>query len=101
MSDDTPVNRLYSILAAIPPGSVIAYGQLAALAGQPRRARWAGQVLSRLPADTCLPWHRVVNAQGKISQPSPQREEQIRRLRNENVEVSDSGRIDLERFGWN
>lgn len=94
-------DKLYTILAAIPAGRVISYGHLAELAGLPRRARWAGQLLHGLPADTRLPWHRVVNAQGKISLPAPHNQLQRERLLAEGVEVSASMRIDMKRFGWN
>lgn len=99
MNND-PLQQLYTVLAAVPAGRVITYGQLAAQAGYPRRARWVGQMLNRLPADTTLPWYRVVNAQGKISQPAPHNARQKERLLAENVEVSATWRIDLKRFGW-
>ena len=108
MSDTSPNHlqtdarqRLYTALAGIPAGYVISYGQLAALAGFPRRARWAGQVLKHLPADTRLPWHRVVNAQGKISlPPGPAAERQKALLEAEGVMVSDSLRINLRQYAW-
>ncbi|WP_430461842.1 MGMT family protein [Thalassolituus sp. LLYu03] len=96
-----PKERLYTALAGIPAGRVITYGQLAAQAGFPRRARWVGQVLNALPEDTQLPWHRVINAQGKISQPTPHNLRQRDRLVAEGIEVSASFRVDLNRFGWN
>ena len=61
--------RIYAVLAAIPAGVVVSYGQVAELAGLPRAARLVGRTLSALPDDTQLPWHRVVNASGKISMP--------------------------------
>ncbi|MAK90009.1 MAG: methyltransferase [Oceanospirillaceae bacterium] len=92
--------RLYTALAGIPAGYVITYGQLAALAGFSRRARWAGQVLKQLPQDSRLPWHRVINAQGKISLPGDAGEKQRALLESEGVTVSDSLRIDLSLFSW-
>ena len=53
--------RLLTVLAQVPPGRVVAFGDLARMAGYPGRARWVGQVLSKLPSTTTLPWHRVVN----------------------------------------
>ncbi|GGY45814.1 hypothetical protein GCM10011297_18220 [Bacterioplanes sanyensis] len=94
----SPQQRLYTALAAIPAGSVVTYGQLAELCGWPRRARWVGQQLKQLPADTTLPWHRVINAAGHIS--SPKADEQRRRLQVDGVEVADNGRIDLKRYQW-
>lgn len=95
--------RLYTALAAIPAGRVVTYGQLAALAGRPGGARWAGRVLSQLPKDTQLPWFRVINAQGRLSFPvgSAAALSQQGLLVREGIEFSDSGRINLKRFGLN
>lgn len=90
------------VVAAIPEGRVATYGQVAALAGWPRRPRQVGQVLKGLPEGTDLPWHRVVNAQGKVSPRGfgPEVEIQVARLRSEGVEVLDSGVLDLARLQW-
>jgi len=87
--------RLWQALASIPPGSLITYGQLAAAAGYPGRARWAGQMLSRLPADTRLPWHRVINASGCISFPpdSSSFERQSMALTTEGFDISPKGKV--------
>lgn len=93
--------RFYTVLASVPAGSVITYGQLAEQAGCPRRARWAGQMLSRLPNNSKLPWHRVVNAQGLISFPEGSERYELQRtlLESEGVEFKLNGKIDLKRFG--
>ena len=62
------------------------YGQIAALAGMPNQARLVGKTLSGLPADSKLPWHRVVNASLRISLTGSGRERQVRRLQSEHVE---------------
>jgi methylated-DNA-protein-cysteine methyltransferase-like protein len=59
--------RIYAVVARIPRGKVATYGQVAALADLPRQARLVGYALNVLPADTRVPWHRVVNARGEIS----------------------------------
>jgi methylated-DNA-protein-cysteine methyltransferase-like protein len=64
----TPPERIWQVVALIPPGKVASYGQVAALAGMPRHARLVGRTLRELPAGSKLPWHRVVNAAMKISQ---------------------------------
>ncbi len=61
--------RLFLALAQIPPGRVITYGELARRAGMPSGARLVGRILGELPEDSGLPWHRVINAQGKLSFP--------------------------------
>lgn len=61
--------RIWTVVAAIPVGRVATYGQVAELAGLPRGARAVGLAMARLPAGTRLPWHRVINATGKVSIP--------------------------------
>ncbi|WP_201276986.1 MGMT family protein [Microbulbifer sp. ALW1] len=86
-------------LAQVPSGRVVTYGGLAELAGLPRAARLVGQTLRKLPKDTRLPWHRVLNAQGRISLPEPGAQRQIRRLESEGI-VLIKGRVDLGRYRW-
>lgn len=59
--------RVLFILAQLPYGSVISYGELAKQAGHPNYARLVGQILKKLPIETTLPWHRVVNSKHRIS----------------------------------
>ncbi len=59
---ETPEERIWQVVAMIPPGKVATYGQVAALAGMPAHARFVGRTLANLPSGTGLPWHRVVNA---------------------------------------
>ena len=96
-----PEQRIYAVLAAIPTGTVVTYGQVAELAGLPRAARLVGRTLSKLPGDSSLPWHRVINASGSISLPedSPGFEQQKKRLQEEDVVVT-GGRISLKQFRW-
>ncbi|TGD74093.1 MGMT family protein [Mangrovimicrobium sediminis] len=89
--------RIWQVVALIPRGKVATYGDVAAQAGLPGAARRVGRALKGLPTDTRIPWHRVVNAAGRISLPGGagrQRE----RLEAEGVEFHDSGRINLKRF---
>lgn len=99
-SDTDPIaQRVWQMVAAIPPGKVSTYGRVAAHAGLPQSARRVGRILSRLPSDTSLPWHRVINAHGRISLPpdSDGYRLQVERLRDEGVTIL-AGRIDLRRF---
>lgn len=59
--------RVLFILAQLPYGSVIGYGELAKQAGHPGYARLVGQILKKLPTHTTLPWYRVVNSKQRIS----------------------------------
>ncbi|MFQ5635972.1 MAG: MGMT family protein [Gammaproteobacteria bacterium] len=93
--------RIWNVVAAIPRGRVASYGQVAELAGIGRGARMVGWALGQAPDRAALPWHRVLNAQGKISIPegSASRAEQLSRLADEGVPVND-GRVDMRRYRW-
>lgn len=92
--------RIYAMVDSIPRGCVATYGQIAEEAGLARRARLVGRALRILPPKSELPWHRVVNAQGRISDRPGSIALQRRRLQREGVHFNARGRIDLERFGW-
>lgn len=78
--------RIWQIVASIPSGQVASYGQIATLAGLPGYARFVGTTLGKLPQNTSLPWHRVVNASLHIAPRNSDRmREQKRRLRQEGV----------------
>ncbi|MFW2404789.1 MAG: MGMT family protein [Gammaproteobacteria bacterium] len=93
--------RIWNVVYAIPEGCVATYGQVAELAGIGRGARMVGWALGQAPDRGTLPWHRVLNAQGKISIPpgSRARAEQIRRLTAEGIVVND-GKVDMRRYKW-
>ena len=87
-------------IRAIPRGTVMAYGDVAAAAGFPGRARLVARILSE--SDGGLPWHRVLRSDGRIAFPpgSPDFDEQVQRLRAEGVRV-ENGRVKLRRSGPN
>ncbi len=91
----------FQVLASIPVGKVTSYGKVAELAGMGRGARLVGRWLGQLPDGTRLPWHRVLNSQGKLSLPpeSTSGAEQRRRLMAEGVLVR-NGRVNLRQHGW-
>lgn len=94
--------RLMAVVTRIPRGRVASYGQVAELAGLPGQARQVGYALRALPADTRVPWHRVVNAGGTLSpraDPDAVRW-QRHRLAAEGVRFDAAGRIELERYRW-
>ena len=101
MSDIEPEQRVYAVLAMIPRGSVVTYGQVAELAGLPRAARLVGRTLRNLPEKSNLPWHRVINSSGKISLPpnSDGFKKQKTRLQDEGLLV-DGSRISLAKYRW-
>ena len=78
--------RIWQVVVSIPKGHVASYGQIAKIAGLPGYARFVGTTLGKLPRDTRLPWHRVVNASLAIAPRGGGRMlEQKRRLRDEGV----------------
>ena len=78
--------RIWQVVVGIPKGYVASYGQIAKIAGLPGYARFVGTTLGKLPRDTPLPWHRVVNASLAIAlRGSGRMLEQKRRLRDEGV----------------
>jgi len=95
--DPSPILRA---IRSIPVGCVASYGELAARAGLPGRARMVGHILSGLP-EAKLPWHRVLRSDGRIAFAPGSRSfrEQVRRLAGEGVIVV-RGRVDLSRHGW-
>lgn len=94
------VHAIWEVVLLVPPGRVATYGQVAHEAGLPGRARLVGKALKLLPDDSPVPWHRVLNASGRISLPAGgPRELQSSLLSAEGVEVRE-GRVDLKRFRW-
>ncbi|MGC3981083.1 MAG: MGMT family protein [Steroidobacteraceae bacterium] len=93
---------IYAAVRQIPKGRVATYGQIAELAGLPRQARQVGYALHSLPPRSTVPWHRVVNSQGKISLrgAGDADSRQKLRLQSEGVKFSKSGAIDLKLYRW-
>ncbi|ATS19152.1 methyltransferase [Parathermosynechococcus lividus PCC 6715] len=94
---------IYQLVQQIPCGYVATYGQVAALCGWPRHARFVGYALYQVAPDSEIPWHRVVNAQGKVSlswRRGGSDELQRWRLEAEGVVFNANGRINLRRYGW-
>lgn len=109
----SPPNRIlfnqqvWSLVKQIPAGKVASYGQIAALLSPPGGmdaksylafgARWVGGAMADCPDS--VPWQRVVNAQGKISQrPGAQKQREL--LEAEGVEFDERDKIDLKVYGW-
>ncbi|RKN85928.1 MGMT family protein [Paenibacillus ginsengarvi] len=91
--------RVIDTIRAIPEGSVMTYGQIAAQSGSPRAARQVVRILHSSSRAHRLPWHRVINGKGEVAlQDDEARFMQIALLRGEGVDVDDDGHVDLERF---
>ena len=88
------------IMQSIPVGKVATYGQIATLAGNHRAARRVSRLIHTCSKKYNIPWHRIVNIQGKISLKNEMFEMQYEMLKSEGVEFGVSNKIDLERFGF-
>ena len=85
----------------VPRGKVATYGQIAREAGFPGQPRIVGYALHTLPAASGVPWHRIINAHGRISfaKESGSYARQMRLLKKEGI-LFVKGVVDLKKFGW-
>ena len=100
---DAAAEAICTVVRRIPPGWVATYGQVATMAGMPRRARLVGRVLQHLDSATNVPWHRVVNAKGEVSFSLSRNGGDIlqrRLLEKEGIKFDARNRLDLERDRW-
>ena len=89
------------IIKSIPPGKVATYGQIAALAGNPRGARQVSRILHSMSRKYDLPWYRVISSTGKISIKDPEGAElQKAKLVHEDVNVEGMNSVNLKRYQW-
>ena len=99
---ETFTEVVIQVIKKIPKGKVATYGQIATLAGSPRAARQVVRILHSSSKKHNLPWHRVINSQGKIAlRENEGFEIQKGLLEKEKVKVADSGKIDLDKYLWN
>lgn len=96
-------HRIHAVVRRIPAGRVLTYGDVAAIADMPRHARLVGYALHALPANTTVPWHRVVNHRGAISTGRAWPGGHLlqrRLLEDEGIEFDAAGRLALVRYRW-
>ena len=102
MAGNESYRKIWEQAVLIPEGAVASYGQIAKLAGLPRRAaRMVGRALGAAPAELNVPWHRVVNAAGRIALPpdSPGFKRQQALLEAEGIVVT-NGQLDIDVYRW-
>ena len=93
--------KVIEVIKGIPKGKVATYGAVAAYAGSPRAARQVVRILHSSSKKHNLPWHRVINREGKISlRPGEGYELQKALLEKEKVVFDPGDRVDLERYLW-
>ncbi len=94
--------RVYEVVRQIPRGRVASYGQVAALAGNPRGARGVGFALHRNPEPGIIPCHRVVFKNGSVCTGfafgGPEAQRAL--LAAEGVPFLPDGRVDMARARW-
>ena len=92
--------RVYELVAQIPKGRVMTYGQVAALCGAAWAAWEVGQIAHTGP--TGLPWQRVVNKQGGLAAGWPYggREGHAAALKADGVEISEDYKVDIGKLLW-
>lgn len=98
--DEAFKQRVYELVAQIPPGRVMTYGGVAAHCGAAWAAWEVGQIAHSGPID--VPWQRVVNKQGGLAAgwPNGGRDAHAAALRADGVEVSDDYIVDVGKLIW-
>jgi len=87
-------------IKSIPEGRVATYGQVARIAGNPRASRLVVWTLRALSEKHDLPWHRVINSQGRISLRGDGYQLQKKMLESEGVRFDDQDRVDMSLYQW-
>jgi methylated-DNA-protein-cysteine methyltransferase-like protein len=101
MTHQSFTTQVIEAIRSITAGRVATYGQIAAMAGNRRAARQVARILHACSHTQGLPWHRVVNREGRIALGAfSGHEDQKRLLENEGVGFDETSRIDLERYLW-
>lgn len=97
---DNQTKKIYDAVCNIPKGKVATYGQVAALAGNPKMSRAVGNALHKNPDPDRIPCYRVVNAKGELSGAFAfgGKNVQAERLMADGIEVV-NGRVDLKKYG--
>jgi methylated-DNA-protein-cysteine methyltransferase-like protein len=99
MSEENFKIRVNSLVAQIPKGRIMTYGQIAAICGNPRSARIVGGIAHF--GDSKLPWQRVVNKQGGLASGYPGgRTAHKQHLEQEGIEVSDKMTVNVQELIW-
>jgi methylated-DNA-protein-cysteine methyltransferase related protein len=100
MNDTLFKEQIYALVAKIPEGRLMTYGQIATLCGKPRGAWEVGQIAHFGPEG--LPWHRVVNKQGGLASgwPNGGREAQAALLEAEGIKVTPDFVVDIATLQW-
>ena len=93
--------KIHQIISLIPSGKVATYGQIAEIVGR-CSARMVGYATSAIPKDSDIPWQRVINYRGGISQRSCGSGGLLQQklLEAEGIVFNQNGRTDLKQYRW-
>ncbi|MCY4363678.1 MAG: MGMT family protein [Gammaproteobacteria bacterium] len=94
--------RIYQWVRRVPEGMVATYGQIAGLA-EKCSARQVGYAMAALGGEDDIPWHRIINSQGRISLRTGSDGHHLQRilLEAEGVVFSEDDTIDFAKYHWN
>ena len=93
--------KIHQIISLIPSGKVATYGQIAEIVGR-CTARMVGYATSVIPQDSDIPWQRVINYKGGISQRKSGSGGLLQQklLEAEGIVFNQNGRADLKHYRW-
>lgn len=103
VNPDSLRQKIYAVVRRVPRGKVATYGQIAEIAGLEGHARQVGYAMAALNLGSALPWHRIINAQGRVSMRSAGAGSTIvqqQLLEREGIVFNEGGRVSLVRYRW-
>ena len=94
--------RVYEVVKSIPYGTVMTYGDIARILGNPKSSRQVGWALHVNPEQGKIPCHRVVTRNGEVSKAFAFGGENMQRilLGEEGIEFLADGRVDMKKYAW-
>lgn len=93
--------KIYALVRKVPRGRVASYGQIARLVDR-CTPRMVGYAMAAVPEGSGIPWHRIINRQGRVSPRSAGDGSLAQKalLESEGISFDAAGRVDLEKVGW-
>ena len=93
--------KIYTLVRKVPRGRVASYGQIAGLVDR-CTPRMVGYAMAAVPEGSDIPWHRIINSQGRVSPRSAGDGSLVQRvlLESEGISFDAAGHVDLEKVGW-
>ena len=99
MQTSNAFSKIYQAVMAVPEGCVATYGQIAAMAGNPRWSRIVGYALHVNPDPQNIKCHRIVFKDGSLTDSFAfgGKSEQRRLLELEGVSFLENGKVDMKK----